>query len=270
MQHTNMKGYLKKFVTKLIFRFSKEGLEIRRLRKLKRNTPTQTNLLDVPFQLVDSASFVGQYFEIIKKEIYRFDATGDAPTIIDCGANVGSSIYYFKKRFPKANIIAFEADAKVFEVLQKNVEAMGSKGIVLKNEAVLNTEGLVNFYSDGSDAGSIVQGNSKGKLVQVQATRLRQYLSGKVDFLKLDIEGSECLVLQDCADLLGNVDKIFIEYHSVFNKKQDLDIILKLLSDNGFRYFIEQVNIFNANPFMKRRQLEQYDNLLNIYAHKEI
>lgn len=265
-----MNGYLKKFVTKLLFRFSKEGIEIKRLRQLKRHTRTQTNLLSVPFQLVDNASFIGQYFEIIKKEIYRFDTPSARPYIIDCGANVGSSIYYFKKRFPNAKILAFEPDGTVFEVLQQNVKSMGVQDVELINQAVLNTEGTVNFYSDGTDAGSIMQGNSKGKLVQVQATRLRSYLTTKVDFLKLDIEGSESLVLQDCADLLGNVDKIFIEYHSVYNKKQELDIILKLLSDHGFRYFIEQVNIFNANPYIKKRKLEQYDNLLNIYAQKDI
>jgi FkbM family methyltransferase len=261
-----MREYLRKLFIKTKFRLTKEGFEINRLRKISRNIPTETKLLGMPFQIVDSASFIGQYFEIIKNEIYKFRASEGCQYIIDCGANVGTSVFYFNKLYPNAKIVAFEADLTIFGVLSRNMAQLKGGNIELVNKAVFSKVGTIDFYSDGSDAGSVLIGNSKGLLTTVETVSLRAYLNKKVDFLKLDIEGAERLVLEDCADLIKNVDHIFIEYHSVWNKTQDLDVILKILSDNDFRYFIEQVNIYNRNPFLSRNKLEQYDNLLNIYA----
>ncbi|MES2678881.1 MAG: FkbM family methyltransferase [Bacteroidota bacterium] len=262
-----MTSYLKKLVSKIKFRLTKEGIEINRLRGLERNTPTTTDLLGVQFHIVDPASFIGQYFEIIKNEIYLFSSASNPPYIIDCGANVGTSVYYFNKLYPDAKIIAFEADKAVFGVLKKNISQMQGN-IEAVNKAVWDKNGVIDFFIDGSDAGSVLSGNSKGRKVSVETTGLRDYLNTRVNFLKIDIEGAERQVLENCADLLNNVDNIFIEYHSVWNKKQDLDVILKILADNDFRFFIEQVNVFNKSPFVSKKRLEQYDNLLNIYAQK--
>ena len=47
--------------------------------------------------------------------------------------------------------------------------------------------------------------------------RLRDYLTQRVDLLRLDIQGAEVDVLLDCADLLGHVQYLAVDYHSVLN-----------------------------------------------------
>src|SRR5688572_3562695 len=40
------------------------------------------------------------YKELFEDEIYRFTAAHSSPLIIDCGANIGLSILYFKQLYP--------------------------------------------------------------------------------------------------------------------------------------------------------------------------
>ena len=40
---------------------------------------------------------------------------------IDCGANIGISILFFKKQYPDCTIMAFEPNPHAFPLLEKNV-----------------------------------------------------------------------------------------------------------------------------------------------------
>ncbi|SHL96074.1 FkbM family methyltransferase [Chitinophaga sp. CF418] len=68
---------------------------------------------------------------------YRFKADTDAPYIIDCGANIGLSILYFKWLYPKAKVLAFEPDGDNLVILQKNVESYGMNDINVQQQVVL-------------------------------------------------------------------------------------------------------------------------------------
>lgn len=49
--------------------------------------------------------------EKFEKEEYKFELKTETPFIIDCGAHIGITSLYFKKFFPKSEILAFEPDA---------------------------------------------------------------------------------------------------------------------------------------------------------------
>ncbi|WP_121357537.1 FkbM family methyltransferase [Flavisolibacter nicotianae] len=263
---------LKKIAKKAAYQYSTEAREIGRIKKIPRYQNGETNLLGGDFRFVDSASFIGQYFSVLNGSVYKFRADTDEPLIIDCGANIGMSILYFKKLYPKARIIAFEPDKKIFSTLEKNVEARGFRNVTLVNKGVWNTEGTLRFRAEGADGGSIVgeNGSTAGDvaITEIETTSLKPYLEGKVDFLKLDIEGAEAVVIEDCKDLLQNVQHLFIEYHSIANEPQRLDEILRALRASGFRYYIESAIINNRTPFLGPETLNNFDNFLNIYANR--
>src|SRR5690349_14366069 len=48
--------------------------------------------------------------EIFIDKVYLFHSAELSPRIIDCGANIGLSVIFFKRTFPSAKIIAFEPD----------------------------------------------------------------------------------------------------------------------------------------------------------------
>src|SRR5688572_14359002 len=76
---------------------------------------------DNRFYFHDARCFYDSYLEIWKDEIYKFNPSSENPVIIDCGANMGVSVLFFAKEYPKARIIAFEPDAAIYDVLQKNI-----------------------------------------------------------------------------------------------------------------------------------------------------
>jgi FkbM family methyltransferase len=263
----------KKSLKKMTYYLSFEANEIKRIKKIPRYQKGNTKLFGFDFTFIDSASFVGQYLEIFNKKINNFKTNKEQPYIVDCGANIGVSVLFFKKIYPNANIIAFEPDKNIFSVLKKNIEKSNCKGIILINKGVWNKEGKIFFNNEGADGGSILEKNNvdplNKKCVEIETTSLRDYLNKEVDFLKIDIEGAESTVLEDCDDLLKNVHRMFIEFHSGVDSEQHLDSILNILKKNGFRYYIQSETIFNDEPFIKRRSLNNYDNLVCIYSYRK-
>jgi hypothetical protein len=102
----------------------------------------------------------------------------------------------------------------------------------------------------------------------VPSTRLKTYLrEKKVDFLKIDIEGAEYEVISDCAEEIKNVDFMFIEYHSMIDKDQNLQEILRIIHDAGFRYHIKQAYT-TKDPFIQRTPNFGMDLQLDIFCYK--
>lgn len=243
-------------------------IERLRLKRFERYQNIISNILDFPITIVDKSSFIFMYDEIFNKEIYKFFTKNDSPTIIDCGANIGLSTVYFKTLHPKANITSFEPDKKIFNVLQNNIISSGFKNINLINKGLSAKNGEVSFFSEGADGGRIALESDNKQLSTITVTKLSPFLQQHVDFLKIDIEGSEIEVIEECKDYLKNVDSIFIEYHSQTSKKQGLDSILKALIDNNFRYYIDRTGIKSEHPFVKFDSYLDYDLQLNISAKK--
>src|SRR5262245_55665784 len=74
--------------------------------RIQRYRSFSTDLLGVPITAVDSGSFVNTYAEIFQRELYRFHTDSAGPKILDCGANIGLAVIYFKRLYPHARITA--------------------------------------------------------------------------------------------------------------------------------------------------------------------
>lgn len=239
------------------------------LRKIPRYQPVEITLFSNKFKLLDSASFIFQYSEIFSLQIYKFVSNNSKPYIIDCGANIGLSIIYFKTLYPNAKIIGFEPDKQVFNALSYNINSLNLRGVTLINKALWNSEKSIKFFAEGSDGGRIaVKGDTKN-IIDTQTVSLRKYIYKTVDLLKIDIEGAETKVIENCEDLLYRVDKIFIEYHSFINESQSLDKILKILTKHSFRYYISNIGVKRQYPFIGHDSWTGMDNQLNIFAIKK-
>lgn len=243
--------------------------KIYKLYRFSRFTRTHSDLLGPDLVIADSASFVSMYKELFEKEIYRFKSKTEQPCIIDCGANIGLSVLYFKRLYPKAKIVAFEADPEIYSICQENLLRMNLQGVEMIPKAVWHEESVLNFYSEGADGGRLAQATDRGRFVEVTTVRLGKWLEQKVDFLKLDIEGAEFEVLNDVKNQLANVERIFVEYHSFVGQRQRLDELLKILIDSGFRLHINSPGLVSDQPFYERKIMSNMDFQLNIYAFRE-
>jgi FkbM family methyltransferase len=244
--------------------YSSSHRERQRLKRLPRYAPATTDLLGFPIELVDARSFLSMATEIFQRQIYAFDSRSEPVRIIDAGANIGVSTLYFKRRFPTSRVTAFEPDAHIFAVLQRNLERNGFRDVDARPVAVWCTDCSLSFRREGADAGRIFP---TGPGETVTAVRLRPFLMEKIDLLKLDIEGAEFSVLRDCRDMLCNVEHLFVEYHSFTDKDQDLPELLGLLTASGFRLHLQPVS-FSERPFLRRHSYLGMDMQVNVFASR--
>ncbi|HEY5657150.1 MAG TPA: FkbM family methyltransferase [Myxococcota bacterium] len=238
------------------------------LRDLPRYQRSVVELLGHPFVVPDGISFYNNYREIFVDEIYRFSSPDARPVIVDCGANIGTSILYFKSIYPDCSITALEADPGMFSILENNLAARGLEGITLINKA-LHHEGLpVSFHVEGADAGRIHPlGDACKESITVETIRLDDLIGERVDFLKIDVEGAETEVI--CASRkLGRASSLFVEYHSFADSPQILPRLLSALTDCGFRYFI-QTQQCPARPLVQQDNHLGMDLQLNIFARRK-
>ncbi len=244
--------------------------DLMRVKNTKRFKEGTTKLSGKPVWYSDSLGFLHSVKEIFIEEVYRFKAKSPMPRIIDAGANIGLSVLYFKQLYPQAHIVAFEPDGAIFGLLEQNISVRNMTGVELKNAAVWTEDGSLNFYSEGSLAGSTeIDFNQTKNTQTVRAERLLHYLTGvKVDFLKIDIEGAENSVLFDIQPGLPNVDQLFIEYHSIGGKAQMLGEILVLIKEAGFKYYIKNANDWNKYPFLQKKE-SGFDLQLNIFCFRD-
>ena len=241
-----------------------------RIGKIPRYEPGIFQIEGMRIKFVDSASFLFMYNEIFESQIYKFKSNNEEPIIIDCGANIGISVLYFKRIFQNSIIIAFEPDIIVFETLKENCIHNELNKVELINKAVWDTETEKAFLSDGADTGRIFESTENQSLYKVKTIRLRDFLRKykEIDFLKIDIEGAETVVILDCKDDFNIVKNIFIEYHSFVGETQNLDIILKILKDSGFRIHITTPGLTSLQPFVHLNYSMNMDLQLNIFGVK--
>lgn len=218
--------------------------------------------------VADITSFMWQYQEIFVNQFYAFKTNTAQPVIYDCGANIGTSVLFFSKKFPKAKIIAYEASPYIFGVLTKNIKENNLSNVNAFQNAVWIKNEELEFSEEGADGGS-VYALSNTKKVKVPAVDFLEILNKeeKIDMLKMDIEGAENDLIPHIATALHKIDKMFIEYHSFNKGQQRLDEILSLLRQYKFRYYIRHVND-RKTPFIDIAADKDMDMQLNIFAYK--
>jgi len=216
----------------------------------------------------DGASFYASYREIFTEQKYRFQAAGTTPRIVDCGANCGLSVLYFKQLFPAAEVVAVEADPHIFRMLQWNIRQRGMRGVTLVNKAVAVGSEFVTFHREGADAGRIHALCDAKEQLTVPIVVLDDLLVEPVDLLKIDIEGSETDVVCS-SNRLSTVSQIILEYHSFADHEQSLQRVLSKLAEHGFRYYL-QTQYCPARPLVEHDCHLGMDLQVNVFAKRPI
>ena len=243
--------------------------EYKKIRQIPRFQEVEVSFLNHKIKVPDVASLIFLNRELFGEEIYKFKTDSKVPLIIDCGANIGLGIIYFKELYPNSKIIAFEPDKKIYNYLKYNINSFDYPNVQLINKGLWKEETTLTFYSEGSDGGRIATKNDTNNIISIDTVKLSTYLHETVDFLKIDIEGAETTVLEECEEFLCNIKNLFIEYHSFADEPQTLSKILQILEKNNFRYYIEHTSVKSQHPFCEIKNYVGFDNQLNIFAYKK-
>jgi FkbM family methyltransferase len=193
----------------------------------------------------DYSTFILLFEEVFITQQYYFHSGTTRPFVIDCGANIGMALLYFKLMYPKARVLAFEPDELTFRRLQQNVRENSLQDVTLVNAALSNRAGEIEFFTDPANPGMLLMSTIKGRVPRttpgrmVKAVRLSNYINENVDFVKIDVEGAEIAVLKELSHegKLECIAAITVEYHHHITCHEDaLSRFLRIFEEWGWGY----------------------------------
>jgi len=183
------------------------------------------------------------YDEIFAREEYLFESSTPRPVIFDCGANIGVATLFFKWLYPESTVTSFEADPTTFGVLKRNIQQNDLQGVTAHNVALWSEDGNIPFFVKKDEEGSLLMSamtnRTTGTEIRVEAKRLSSFINGRVDLLKLDVEGAEVKVICDLLESgkIDDVQQMIIEYHHhIAQESPRLGEFLAMLEQNGWNY----------------------------------
>jgi FkbM family methyltransferase len=242
-----------------------------KLRSVPRRQECRARVGEWNLAIPDAASFLSSYREIFVERTLDFPPDKDEPRILDLGANIGLSVLAFKQRHPRARVTALEPDPSLFQILTQNVHGNGFTDVTLIPKAAWREDARLPFAPDGADGGRAILGPSLGadpsaRRLDVEAIGLPELLRREAfDYIKMDIEGAERVVLPACAGLLGGVSRMFVEYHGAAHETSALGSVLAPLEEAGFHIQVQTVRSAR-HPFLDGESGPGFDLILHIYA----
>jgi len=170
-------------------------------------------------------------------------------TVIDVGANRGQFLLVAARRFPRADLLAFEPLPGPQEVLRRALP--GSRPVRLFDVALSDRAGTATFHvSRADDSSSLLPithaqvstfpGTEEVAQVQVRTARLDDVLAAAdleaPVLLKIDAQGGELGVLEGAAGLLAAVATVLVEcsFAELYDGQPPADAVVRFLHGHGF------------------------------------
>lgn len=161
-----------------------------------------------------------------------FGASYDAPPTIlsrekaariwDLGANIGLTVALYASAFPLARISAVELDAANADLARINTVTFGSRCEIITG-AVWFEDGEIEYIIDaGMEHGAHVTEAANSTTRKSPAWSLNTLFENDelIDFVKMDIEGAEALVLTRNTEWSTKVACLKVECHSPYTVTQ--------------------------------------------------
>jgi FkbM family methyltransferase len=177
--------------------------------------------------------------------ITQFVREGD--TFVDLGANVGYYTLIASHLVgDEGKVFAFEPDPVNFSILERNVRLNGLKNVVLEQKAVSNEPGTIKLFLNPLNKGDhrIFRSEEPRPIVEVEAVRLDDYFAGydkPIDFVKIDTQGAEGVILEGMDGLLRKQEHIVmaVEYfpHGLDGLGYKGEDVLRFLRGHDFMFF---------------------------------
>lgn len=208
---------------------------------------------------------VSTYYEIFKEKSHflvdEFNGK-NAETVLDIGAHEGFYTLKIKENNPECEVIAVEPVPFSFQILKKNVRSNIDKNVTLKNKAISNKIGKIEFNAI-KEFPAVSNQNLKPEIslacpwleddsfekIKVNCTTLNELYRNHdiedIDILKIDTEGMEIKILRGGKDILSKVRKIVVEWHTKKARKQ----VKSILEKNNFELVFEERGNNNGHEY---------------------
>ena len=170
------------------------------------------------FEFVNAMSLGKMYEEdlVLSTIVPLFDKS-QKYVILDVGAHVGSHSVMYSKSIPNCEILSFEPQSVLHDILSKNICDNDIRNCTIYNNAVghksMQTNMIKSFNQDGKDylieysnancglnygAIGLGEGGENVNMITIDSLDLKQ-----CDYIKIDVEGAEILVLMGALNTIN-------------------------------------------------------------------
>src|SRR5579872_6811007 len=178
----------------------------------------------------------------------------DGDTIVDVGANIGTHSIAFASRFPHSEVVAFEPQPLAFALLCANVLAANASNLYPLSCGCAEAERVIRARPDYAALGWNAGAFSLRDADEMDANATPLVLSTldsfsfkrRVQFIKIDVEGMEDVVLAGAAKLIAR-DRPIIHFEILEITR--LAGPLKMLADLGYDLRWMKSEAFNPRNF---------------------
>ena len=167
-------------------------------------------------------------------------------TCLDIGGNIGYYVLLESKAIgPQGKIIAIEPSPINFECMKQNLSTLKIENVESYNIAAGEKDGTANFliYEDSGNSCMVIPEGEKskwpGKLISVPIRKMDSFLEekkiGKIDFLRMDVEGYEKKVIEGLnATIRKYKPIIYLELHQFIVGQDNTAKMLEDLKNEGY------------------------------------
>lgn len=161
--------------------------------------------------------------------------------VLDLGAYAGGATYHFSRAVgDKGHVFAFEPDRASFECLLKNIALHQMDNVTPYRRGVWSQTGRVIFQAEGNMGSAVVEASDRESDTRewIDVVALSDFCAEnaieRVDFVKMDVEGSEAPILRGAGDFLRRYrPSMIIEVHRVKGTRSDEEV-KQILSSHGY------------------------------------
>ena len=194
------------------------------------------------------------FFEVMLDDVYRLRYLAEQQkiqTIIDIGSNTGLFALAARAAFPTAKIQAYEPNRALEEYLKWQSRHANFTFFL---EAVGLEDGVFSSHVDGLNL-TPRRTNQNKSVPQIAFRQALERIGGHAGLVKLDCEGAEWKILQDCK-AWQQVDFVTMEYH--LRSADNHYTIIDALKEVGFEVLFQDKGINLGMILAKRSNLKTF------------
>ncbi len=195
------------------------------------------------------ASLIGRYHRVPPE-------LSEVRTILDLGANIGATVADLAAAYPAARVVGVELDADNVGLALRNIDRWRDRASIVHG-AVWTTDGEIAYGGDrGEWAYRVLPAmdarTAAGAIDTVPAFSLTTLLDmvaadGDVDYVKMDVEGTERFLLEDGEGWAGRVRCLQVEVHRPY----EVATCAQNLGRLGFRTIVDPDGIPSVTAFRR-------------------
>lgn len=197
---------------------------------------------------------------------------------IDVGASVGlMSVFASAVVGQSGKVLAFEPQVERFSFLKKNIQLNHLVNVLPFNIGLGTKEQTLTLYTDRNSP-SLVDRSGRATSEKVKIRRLEEIVDelkiNSVNFIKVDVEGFEVMVLKGAEKILKRKDApiLCVEYFLRNQKISGSDIPLTkyIKSVNDYHFFQLEKTSDTVSKLIEKKEiasLEDEDNLYCLLQH---